>query len=112
MIDGRPDADTNETPPVLTSPSAAEICDACTLIPTMEDHVMCKSCSFAVHESKSLVCPADYGELTLSSVDVGGHSSATALAAIQNECTAQYADYFEDSGEPFACTFTLDSLLA
>jgi len=111
-IDGKStDADTNESPPVLTSPNAAEICDACTLVPSMEDHVMCKSCSWHKQDSKSLVCPSGYGDLTLSDVQVGGKANSAALAAIQNECTAQYADYFEDSGEPFACTFTLNSLL-
>jgi len=100
------------SPPILTSPSATQMCDACTLVPNMEDHVICKSCGFLREDSKSLLCPAGYGDLTLSKVEVGGHSNSLGLAAIQNECSSQYADYFEDNGEPFACTFTLDTLEA
>lgn len=102
----------NDAPPVLTSPQSAELCGACTLIPHMEDHVMCKSCKWNRAESKSLLCPAGYGNMEFQKVKLGGKMNSEALAALQEECTKQFHHrQYQDVAGDFACSFTLDTLL-
>jgi len=110
------DSGSSSTPPILTSPNSHSMCDACTLIPRMEEHVMCNSCEFSKEDSKSLLCPSGYGDLAVHEVEFADdhhrHShDASCVVAIQKECSEQYGNYLEDSGEPFACTFTLSNLL-
>jgi len=98
----------SSTPPVLTSPQMAEVCGACTLVPHMEDHVICKSCKWDRAESKTLPCPAGYGEMEFQNVKLGGKMNSEALAAVQNECANQYEENLEAD---FSCEFNLDTLL-
>lgn len=94
------------TPPILTSPQSTEVCGACTIIPGMESHVICKSCKWNKLESKDLSCPSGYGSMEFQSVKIGGKTNAQAMAALQSECSKQFQ---ETAGE--TCSFMLDTLL-
>merc|ERR550532_701256 len=88
----QPQDSQSSTPPILTSPQNAEVCGACTIIPGMEGHVICKSCKWNKLDSKDLSCPSGYGNMEFQSVRIGGKTSAEAMAALQSECSTQFEE--------------------
>merc|ERR1719300_184639 len=100
------DSDTQSTPPILTSPQNAEVCGACTIIPGMEGHVICKSCKWNKVDVKDLSCPSGYGNMEFQSVKIGGKTNAEAMAVLQSECSEQFEETASET-----CSFTLDTLL-